>query len=108
MKKVVTISQIVVMGGDGKPKFLSHDNKETEFKREVAENEIMRDSVDHTFEYYGLDTTDLEKTVIKIDDESEPGCLNVWCRLEVDPISLLEFLVGEGKDSGLELIDIEG
>ena len=68
----------------------------------------MRDSVDHTFEYYGLDTTDLEKILIKIDDESEPGCLNAWYRLEVDPISLLEFLVGEGRDSGLELIDIEG
>ena len=107
MKRVVTISQVVVMGGDGKPKFLSH-NKETEFKREVAENEIMRDSVDHTFEHYGLDTTDLEKILVKVDDESEPGCLNVWYRLEVDPISLLEFLVGEGRNSGLELIDIEG
>jgi hypothetical protein len=107
MKKVVTISQVVVMGGDGKPKFLSH-NKETEFKREVAENETMRDSVDHTFEHYGLDTTDLEKILVKVDDESEQGCLNVWYRLEVDPISLLEFLVGEGRNSGLELIDIEG
>ena len=107
MKKVVTISQVVVMGGDGKPKFLSH-NKETGFKREVAENEMMRDSVDHTFEHYGLDTTDLEKILVKVDDESEPGCLNVWYRLEVDPISLLEFLVGEGRNSGLELIDIEG
>ena len=107
MKKVVTISQVVVMGGDGKPKFLSH-NKETKFKREVAENEMMRDSVDHTFEHYGLDTTDLEKILVKVDDESEPGCLNVWYRLEVDPISLLEFLVGEGRNSGLELIDIEG
>jgi hypothetical protein len=107
MKKVVTISQVVVMGGDGKPKFLSH-NKETEFKREVAENEMMRDSIDHTFEHYGLDTTDLEKILVKVDDESEPGCLNVWYRLEVDPISLLEFLVGEGRNSGLELIDIEG
>ncbi len=107
MKKVVTISQVVVMGGDGKPKFLSH-NKETEFKREVVDDELMKDSVNHTFEQYGLDTTDLNKLLVKVDDESEPGCLNVWYRLEVDLISLLEFLVGEGRDSGLELIDIEG
>jgi hypothetical protein len=108
MKKVVTVSQVVVMGGDGKPKFLSHDNKETGFKREVEENETIIDSVNHTFEHYRLDTTDLEKILVRVDDESEPGCLNVWYRLEVDPISLLEFLVGEGRDSGLELIDIEG
>ena len=104
MKKVATISQVVVKGKNGKPRYLK-GSEGIAFKREVEDQESLTESVDHTFETYGLDTTDLDKILIKVEEDG--GIINIWYRLEVDPLSLLEFLVGDGKDSGLELTEEE-
>ena len=108
MKRVATISQVVVKGGDGKPKYLSHGEKIVTFGREVEDQETIEESVNRTFEPYGLDTSDIEKTLLKVEEEKDPFHINVWYRLEVDPLSLLEFLISEGgRNSGLELIDLD-
>lgn len=104
MKKVATISQVVVKGKNGKPRYLKGPEG-IAFKREVEDQESLAESVDYTFETYGLDTTDLDKTLIKVEEDG--SIINIWYRLEVDPLSLLEFLVRDGKDIGLELTEEE-
>ena len=102
MKRVITISQVVVKGKNGKPRYLKGPEGINIFCREVEEQESLAESVNHTFEDYGLDTSELEKVLVKVEDEE--NIINIWYRLEVDPLSLLEFLVSvEGRESGLEL-----
>ena len=108
MKRVATISQVVVKGGNGKPKYLSQGEGVVNFRREVEDQESLEESVNLTFEEFGLDTTDIDKTLLKVEEEKDPYFVNVWYRLEVDPLSLLEFLISEeGRNSGLELIDLD-
>jgi len=104
IKRIIYVStEVVTAGKDGNPKWLEH-NGEIEFGKEVIGEETVLTCIDHTFEQLGLDTTEVPKTIIGLEDDGE--FLKLKYRMEIDPMSLLEFLISEeGKKSGLGLIE---
>ena len=103
-RRLFTVAQVVMKGLSGNPKYLLFQGDHN-FKRRVMEKETVSESIDLTFEQFGLDTRDIPKTPIKIEDDGET--LTLYFLLSVDYLSLLNFLVGEGKDTGLELAEEE-
>ncbi len=104
-RNIQTKCRVVTTGENGKARFLGWKG-DIEFSRIVMSGETILDCINRTFENYGLDTTDLDKIVEGLEDDGEQ--LIIKYRLEVDPLSLLEFLIGEeGRNSGLELIDLD-
>jgi hypothetical protein len=76
------------------------------FSSEVGQKEKLAECIDRIFEELGLDTTELEKILDGVEEGDQTVFLQY--RLETDPLSLLEFLISEeGRDSGLELIDLD-
>ena len=105
MKKVVVKVKMATRGTDGKPKFLGLKG-EVVFNSEVGSEEKLGECIDRIFGELGLDTTELEKVLEGVEEEDQTIFLQY--HLETDPISLLEFLISEeGRDSGLELIDLD-
>lgn len=101
----VFVIVIVATMTDGNPKLLAW-NGESEFKKKAEYGITVENTVDQIFEFYGLDTTELPKVLVGVDDDGKT--LAVKYRLEVDPLSLLEFLISEeGRESGLELKDLD-
>lgn len=104
-RDIQTRCRVVTTGKNGKARFLGWKG-DIEFGRVVIPGETVLDCINRTFEIYGLDTTDLDKIIEGLEDDGKQ--LIVKYRLEVDPLSLLEFLISEeGRDSGLELIDLD-
>ena len=104
-REIITVSRVATTGKSGNIRLLGW-NRDTEFCRIVMSGETVLDCVNRTFEIYGLDTTDIDKIVECLEDDGER--ITIRYRLEVDPLSILEFLVSdEGRISGLELIDLE-
>lgn len=104
-RDIQTKCRVVTTEKNGKTRFLGWKG-DIEFGRVVIPGETVLDCINRTFETYGLDTTDLDKIIEGLEDDGKQ--LIVKYRLEVDPLSLLEFLISEeGRDSGLELIDLE-
>jgi hypothetical protein len=67
---------------------------------------MLAECIDRIFGELGLDTTELEKVLDGVEEEDQTIFLKY--HLETDPLSLLEFLISEeGRDSGLELIDLD-
>ena len=105
MKKVVVKVKMVTRGTTGKPKYLGLKG-ETVFESEIGPKEMLSECIDRIFGELGLDTTDLEKVLDGVEEEDQTIFLQY--HLETDPLSLLEFLISEeGRDSGLELIDLD-
>jgi DNA helicase TIP49 (TBP-interacting protein) len=104
MKKVVIKVKMATRGADGKTKFLGLKGS-TVFESEVGQKEMLAECIDRIFGELGLDTTELEKVLDGVEEEDQTIFLQY--HLETDPLSLLEFLISEeGRDSGLELIDL--
>ena len=104
-RDIQTKCRVVTTEKNGKTRFLGWKG-DIELGRVVIPGETVLDCINRTFETYGLDTTDLDKIIEGLEDDGKQ--LIVKYRLEVDPLSLLEFLISEeGKESGLELIDLE-
>lgn len=104
-RDIQTKCRVVTTGKNGKARFLGWKG-DIEFSRIVMSGETVLDCINRTFENYGLDTTDLDKIVEGLEDDGEQ--LIIKYRLEVDPLSLLEFLISEeGRESGLELVDLD-
>jgi len=105
MKKVVVKVKMATRGTDGKPKYLGLKGKAV-FESEVGPKEMLAECIDHIFGELGLDTTELEKVLEGVEEEDQTIFLQY--HLETDPLSLLEFLISEeGRNSGLELIDLD-
>ena len=105
MKKVVVKVKMATRGADGKPKFLGLKG-DVVFNSEVGPKEMLTECIDRIFGELGLDTTELEKVLEGVEEEDQTIFLQY--HLETDPLSLLEFLISEeGRDSGLELIDLD-
>lgn len=105
MKQVLVRVKMATRGTDGKPKYLGK-NGETIFCSEVSSEEKLGECIDRVFRELGLDTAELEKVLDGIEEEDQTIIL--MYHLETDPLSLLEFLISEeGRDSGLELIDLD-
>jgi hypothetical protein len=103
--EVIVTVMVATKGTTWNPKLLSW-NGETEFKKKAEYGITLENTIDQLFEHYGLDTTELPKILIGIEDSGK--ILIAKYRLEVDPLSLLEFLISEeGRESGLELIDLD-
>lgn len=101
-REIETVSRIIT-GREKKTKFLEWQGS-TEFRCTVMPGETILDCVNRTFEIFGLDTSDLEKIVEGLEDDGEK--IIIRYRLEVDSLSLLEFLISEeGKESGLGLTE---
>ena len=81
--------------------YLTKPEGDIEFKREVGEKEGLLESVTKTFEPYGLDVSELVGDVKEVKEEESQIVLCYI--LETDPLSLLEYLVGDGRETGLEL-----
>ena len=104
-RNIRTVSRVVIAGKNKKARFLGWHGK-TEFSRNVMSGETITDCINRTFEDYGLDTSDIDKVIEGLEDDGEQVIIRY--RLEVDPLSLLEFLVSdEGRNSGLELLGEE-
>ena len=101
MRKIITRAEVVTKGKNGKPRYLEWCGKKI-FSRELLPGETIIECIDHGFEMYGLDTTDIPKSLKELEDDGETLIIKYY--LEVDPLSLLEFLISEeGKISGLSL-----
>ena len=105
MKQVVVKVKMATRGTDGKPKFLGLKG-EIVFSSEVGPKEKLGECIDRIFGELRLDTTELEKVLEGVEEEDQTIFLQY--HLETDPLSLLEFFISEeGRDSGLELIDLD-
>ena len=105
MKQVVVKVKMATRGADGKPKFLGLKGGVV-FNSEVGSEEKLGECIDRVFGELGLDTTELEKVLDGVEEEDQTIFLQY--HLETDPLSLLEFLISEeGRNSGLELIDLD-
>ena len=99
MKSVKVEGKLIVKGNRG---VVKHLKGTTPMIKEVEEKEKIEETINRIFEDLGLDVTELEKRIYRVKDE-EDGSILITVTLESDPFSLLDFLVGEGKDRGLWL-----
>lgn len=82
--------------------YLKNKEGKVDFIEDVQDEEKTTECVDRIFEQYGLDISELDKRLVRL--EEDDGNLTIFYQLETDLISLLEFLITkEGKESGLSL-----